>query len=140
MLLHLFIPCTPTAQPRPRVVTINGQARAISAPRKHPVNAFKQAVQSHARITYKGEPTAEALSARALFLMPRPQALTWKKKAMPRLWHTGRPDTENIAKALLDALTGIVWVDDSQVAQLVLQKKYAAGDEEPGVWLIVEVL
>jgi hypothetical protein len=53
------------------------------------------------------------------------------------VWHATKPDVENLAKALLDALTGILWVDDGQVAELVLRKKVAAGGESTGVLLKV---
>jgi Holliday junction resolvase RusA-like endonuclease len=31
-----------------------------------------------------------------------------------------------MAKAVLDALNGVAWVDDSQVSRLVVEKSYAA--------------
>ena len=42
-------------------------------------------------------------------------------------YHTGKPDADNLAKAVLDALTkmGIFWRDDSQVARLLVRKSYA---------------
>lgn len=35
-----------------------------------------------------------------------------------------RPDADNVAKAILDALNGIVYKDDSQVANLLVFKMY----------------
>lgn len=35
-----------------------------------------------------------------------------------------KPDCDNIGKAVLDALTSIAWVDDSQVTSLCLVKCY----------------
>ena len=35
-----------------------------------------------------------------------------------------KPDLDNIAKAILDSLNGLAYKDDSQVANLVLFKKY----------------
>lgn len=42
-----------------------------------------------------------------------------------------RPDVDNLAKSVLDCITQLnaVWVDDSQVAILVVQKKYCACKE-----------
>ena len=35
-----------------------------------------------------------------------------------------RQDVDNVAKAVLDALNGIAWVDDTQVQRLVVEKSY----------------
>lgn len=44
--------------------------------------------------------------------------------------HTRKPDADNVAKAVMDAITQIsgFWIDDTQVAYLLVQKRYA----EPG--------
>lgn len=44
-------------------------------------------------------------------------------------WHTSRPDLDNIVKAILDSMNGIVVEDDSAVAQIVALKKYDEGEE-----------
>ena len=35
-----------------------------------------------------------------------------------------RPDVDNATKAVLDALNGVAWEDDSQVTRLVVEKSY----------------
>jgi Holliday junction resolvase RusA-like endonuclease len=37
---------------------------------------------------------------------------------------TTKPDLDNLAKAVLDALNGIVWVDDARICSLILTKTY----------------
>jgi Holliday junction resolvase RusA-like endonuclease len=44
-------------------------------------------------------------------------------------WHTSAPDRDKLERATNDALTGVIWADDSQVAATLSQKVYA----EPGV-------
>ena len=39
-----------------------------------------------------------------------------------------RPDLDNIAKSILDALNGIAYKDDNQVSTLIISKEYAAED------------
>jgi len=41
------------------------------------------------------------------------------------LWHTKKPDADNVAKAAADALTHLgVWRDDSQLAEVIVRKRY----------------
>jgi Holliday junction resolvase RusA-like endonuclease len=46
-------------------------------------------------------------------------------------------DTDKIGRALLDAMTGFLWNDDSQVASLETHKRYAQLGDQPH--MIVEV-
>lgn len=46
-----------------------------------------------------------------------------------------KPDLDNVAKVILDALNGIAYHDDSQVSRLLIEKRYA---EEPRVEVMIE--
>lgn len=46
------------------------------------------------------------------------------------IYPTIKPDTDNIAKIILDSLNGIAYKDDKQVIRLQVEKRYA---EEPSV-------
>ena len=59
---------------------------------------------------------------------PRPKSHTIAQKAVP--WATTKPDLDNIAKVVLDAMNGIVYSDDSRVALLSIQKVYRHSQEE----------
>ena len=52
-----------------------------------------------------------------------------------------KPDVDNIAKAVLDALNGVAWEDDTQVTQLVVQKgpRMRGVQDETGVVVSWEV-
>jgi Holliday junction resolvase RusA-like endonuclease len=49
-----------------------------------------------------------------------------KRKSLHTCPHTLRPDGDNLEKYLNDALNGIVWRDDSQIAWLVRSKSITA--------------
>lgn len=66
-------------------------------------------------------------------MMPRPKNMIWKKRPMPRVPHVKKPDSDNLIKAVKDALTGILWRDDCQVWKEQVTKIYHAGDESPCV-------
>jgi Holliday junction resolvase RusA-like endonuclease len=58
--------------------------------------------------------------------MPIPAS--WSKKrreASKGLHHISRPDVDNYAKAVLDACNGVLYLDDSQIADLHASKKYS---------------
>ena len=52
-------------------------------------------------------------------------------------WKPTRPDIDNIAKNVLDALNGIAWRDDAQVAVLHTSKAYG---DQPGLEIAVSSL
>lgn len=58
--------------------------------------------------------------------------LSWSRKRRSDVFGafcSKKPDTDNVAKAILDAMNGIVYEDDAQVAGLVVQKFYAEKNE-----------
>lgn len=65
-------------------------------------------------------PLGGALGVHTIFYLPRP-------KSVKRMYPTTRPDGDNFAKGLLDALNGIVWKDDSQIVDLTIAKRYCDG-------------
>jgi crossover junction endodeoxyribonuclease RusA len=72
-----------------------------------------------------------ALYLEVAFYLPRPKALLTKSKAPLAFDHTKKPDLDKLLRAAKDALTGIVWTDDSQVVHVVGRKKYCAAGEFP---------
>ncbi len=58
---------------------------------------------------------------RASYVPPK----SWKPaKRLSAKWKTSTPDADNIAKLVKDAIKGIVYRDDAQVASLNVKKKY----------------
>ena len=82
------------------------------------------------RLSYQQEHIGEALMEGALTVyvlayFPVPKSWSKKRKAEAH-WHTNKPDCDNIAKVVFDALNGIAWTDDSQISTLVVVKGYDA--------------
>ena len=50
-------------------------------------------------------------------------------------WFPSVSDLTNMLKATEDALSGIAYHDNRQVIQANVRKRFAVGDEEPGVWV-----
>ena len=66
--------------------------------------------------------------------------MIWKTREMPRAFHSSKPDRDNLDKAVMDALKGLAWIDDSQVCQGEIQKWIAAGDEQPHALILITEL
>jgi Holliday junction resolvase RusA-like endonuclease len=59
-----------------------------------------------------------------------PIAKSWSKKKRQQaldgeLYPMCKPDLDNVLKAVLDAMNGIVYVDDAQVVNFVVSKRYS---------------
>lgn len=64
---------------------------------------------------------------------------SWSKKRQTMALHgdiaaTKKPDADNVLKAIKDGMNGIVYVDDAQVVEISVTKRYGA---KPGVSVIV---
>jgi Holliday junction resolvase RusA-like endonuclease len=144
MEIRIVVKGIPVAQPRPRFSRTGNMVRTVSNPKKHPITAYKQHVAIEAALAcnhVKRLPMfAGPVKCVITFIMPRPVAMVWKLKPMPRAWHCVKPDCDNLAKGVKDALKGIVWEDDSQVAVLEIGKAIASGDEGPKTIIIVSTL
>lgn len=145
----IYVPAVPVAQPRPRATIRGGHAgihevtsikNSDGERRPHPIAAFKATVRLAAVGMYDGAPMVGPIRCDLCFVFPRPRNLIWKKRPMPRIRHIGRPDRDNLDKAVMDALKQIVWVDDSQVCDGRIEKWIAAGDEQPHVVITIQEL
>lgn len=148
MKLTLVIPAIPVAQPRPRAVLALGRARVHEVTsikgsdgtrRPHPIAAFKATCRQILQAHYRDAPYAGPVSMEIDFVFPRPRAMCWKKRPMPREKHTHKPDADNVLKALLDAWLGLLFVDDGQVFCVTARKWIASGGEQPHVRVEVEL-
>ena len=147
---RIIVPGQPIAQPRhrSRIVwpsnVVLRSLRSVEALRKmlrtqqyvpadHPVHAFRDAVAMIARQAWRGDPFAKGVPLRLdlQLVFDRPKYMTRKTKPNPRQWHAVKPDNDNVIKAVKDAMTGIVYHDDNQIAVEQIAKFYAAGGEQP---------
>lgn len=130
----------PAPQGSKRVV--RGHLIDANAPRLRPWRAL----MTEAAITAmaaSGHPTPTlvpvAVSARFYFPHPKGHYGTGRNAEILRArapqYVAVRPDLDKLVRALLDALTGVVWRDDAQVVSLRAGKEYA--DYPAGVAVVV---
>jgi len=77
-------------------------------------------------------PTAVVMTVE--FVLPRPVSLP---KSKPTPLATKKPDTDKLLRAIGDALTGVVYADDSQVIDIRGRKRVAEIGEQPGARITI---
>jgi len=135
MTLTVIIPGPPVAKGRPRVSTRGGIVRTYTPKRTASWEAF--AVATMLEHWGQIEPLRGSLRLSIIALFPRPKRLMWKTRPMPREPHLGRPDADNLAKSVCDALEKWGIHNDSTIWSLEVRKLYAAGNEGPGTYIIL---
>ena len=95
---------------------------------------WQAAVQFVMQSEWQGEPLRGAVAIGLSFRMLRPKSA--KKNAY---YMAKRPDIDKLVRAVLDGMTGIVFIDDGQVSQLTAIKHYES-DTGPGVYIEVSGL
>jgi len=133
--------------------TVNGIPRPLKRHRHtrngrtyDPSVKDKQSFATQAALKRPGEPLNGALRLKLIFYMPRPKNhyRTGKyahllKEASPH-YHTSAPDTSNLIKLVEDALNGMYWTDDRQIAQVEAEKRYCKPDSHPKTDVQIEIL
>lgn len=99
--------------------------------RKASLDKWRDAIRHEAQ-TLNQPCSAGPVELHTTFVFSRPKSL---KRSVTR--HTKRPDFDKLVRAVSDALTGVLWVDDSQIDHAVISKRYADKDEPPGVRITV---
>ena len=106
-MISFEIPGKPQAKQRPR----HGKGFTYTP---------KETVQfeNWVRLCFRGQPKLEgALVAELTFQFQKP-------KTSKREYPTTKPDSDNLAKSILDSLNGFAYDDDSQVVELHAKKVY----------------
>ena len=113
----------PVAQPRQRVTARHGFARTY-IPAGHGIHAYKLQVQAAARQAFR-KPLDGAVEISVAFELARPPS-HWCKRGLSAsapCW-PGKPDWDNLAKAVCDALNGLAYHDDAQIVRSTVEKCY----------------
>jgi len=98
-----------------------------------------------AKAVWEEGPSLGAIKINCMFKIKRPKlhygtgknVATLKDFAPMR--HIQVPDTDKLVRAILDALTGIIYKDDGQVDDIHATKQWCELGESPGVVVIIEI-
>ena len=127
--ISFFVSGDPKAQPRPRAFARKfgdkWQARVYDA---STAEGWKSLIALTAKPHLTG-PISGPIRLECALFFKRPKAhfLRQALRTDAPTHHTVKPDSDNLEKAIMDALTQIgAWVDDSQVCQKLFSKTYSA--------------
>ena len=140
--LAVVIPGEPVAQGRPRAFYRPGLGVRVFDPAKS--RSWKGVAHVHYQeaLAKAGASTpflAGPVELRVVAVFTCPKS-AHRKIPVPRRPKAGRPDPDNLGKAVMDAGNGILFGDDSQVARLVVEKWIGAQGEAPFVEITVRDL
>lgn len=122
------------------IITLDGKIRGKGRPRfgqgfvhtDKETAAYEAHMAKQAKEQMDGReplPVPLRIIVEAVFETPAswsPAARNWALAGtMP---HSSRPDFDNILKAACDALNGIVWYDDAQIAEVSFKKRYGQAE------------
>lgn len=126
-----------------RAVISNSTGKAFYKPDNPRTKGWQQTIANAAALELQREANAELrfeqgpIALECCFYLPRPQALLTKRNAPIDHPHVKKPDLDKLTRACKDALTRVVWTDDSQVIDLVARKRYCAAGAFPRVEITV---
>ena len=97
---------------------------------------WRHAINDEARhVTNGGSPVAGPVAIEAHFTIPKPASAPKRRRTWPIKTRSG--DLDKLARAALDAMTGVIYDDDAQVVDLHVTKDWADPDRPPGVTITV---
>lgn len=126
--IEFFVIGEPKAQPRAKAFArqfgAKWQARVYDP---GTAEGWKGQIALAAKPHMPEQPLEGPIQLILAFMTPRPKSHFTKKGLRPNaeFWNVKKPDLDNYAKAVMDALTCLgVWKDDSQVSSLQITKRY----------------
>ncbi len=123
--VNFTIPGKPFGKQRPRVVSRGGFARAYTP--KETVN-YENLVKISYNVSVGNTKLEGPIEASVTAYFPIAKSVSKKKHELLSQETTPaltKPDTDNIAKVVLDPLNNIAYNDDSQVYKLNVEKYYS---------------
>lgn len=141
MRIAFRVNAEPLPQPRQRFRTAKVGGKVIPVafrPKNLPVQSYKDSIRKAAREVHHGPPLTGPLKVDVVAVFPRLKSMRKKTRPMLREWKSTKPDNDNMEKAVWDALTGLLWHDDSQIADNRFRKFFADGQEIPHLIVIVQ--
>lgn len=125
-MIEFKVPGEPKGKGRPRFSRVGKFTKTYTDAK---TKMYEDKIASAARLhIYPKEPLETPLSITLILHVGVPKSYSKKRTTdclTGKEWPTKKPDVDNVAKAFLDAMNGIVYKDDVQVIRLHVYKKYS---------------
>ena len=135
MKYEFEVPGEIVGKERPRVNMYTGR---VYTPNK--TKDYEFLVQQYFKIKYPNYQPLEgriSINIIAYVKIPNSKSITKTQEMLEnKLSPTKKPDVDNIAKSILDAMNGFVFKDDNQVSKISIEKRFAL--EEKAVITVEE--
>ena len=121
----------PCGKDRPRFSMGSGFPRVYTSEKTRRFETIFSDVAHGAMMRAGYMPTYDAVRLRIVAYFPVPQSYSKKKRGeciAGLIKPTVKPDIDNVIKAALDAMNGVVYVDDKQVFEVIISKRYTERD------------
>lgn len=141
MPVVVIVPGLPIAKGRARAFVRVGHVRHYTPEKTATYEnlvrlAMQQAMQARGCVPFTG-----AVHLNLQIYLPIARSWSLKKQRRAALGAelpTKKPDLSNVLKAIEDGGNGVAWLDDSQIVDIVLTKRYGAPRAEMQFWELTE--
>jgi Holliday junction resolvase RusA-like endonuclease len=143
--IEFFVPGSPVPAGSKRAFPFQGQDGGLHVAVSDDSGArgkdWRAAIR-YAALAQEGPKLCGPLHLSLCFYVPRPKSHSGKRGLLPSAprFPTTKPDVLKLARAVEDACTGILWLDDAQIVDEELHKLYADGRIMIGVRVVVTPL
>jgi Holliday junction resolvase RusA-like endonuclease len=138
-MVRFRVQADPVAQGRPRLTTIGGMARAFDPKKSREWKSFiKDVALKSMEDAGHTKPLQGPLCARIRFGFALPKSAHRKRRPVGRSWHTKRPDIDNLIKGIFDACESVIYINDTCIAKVVVDKIECAQGEAPFVSVLFQ--
>lgn len=125
-IINIIIPGEPVGKGRPRFVRIKGFVSTYTDKKTKDYETLVKVLykKQYGNFSFGEKPLTVII--KCYFAIPKATNKTNRAKMIVNeIKHTKRPDADNLAKSILDALNGLAYDDDSQIVALNVEKGYS---------------
>jgi Holliday junction resolvase RusA-like endonuclease len=134
--ISFFLPIIPYGKGRARTFVRNGVNRTITPTKtRNHANELKALTCIELLKQKFKKPFDGPIEVYYMFYLPRPKSVKTRK------YPTVKPDSDNAEKQINDNFNQLIWIDDTQIVNTTIMKRYAENTAQVGISVrIVQIM